>query len=172
MAIHNHIFACLCLVAGCRGARGASGVPENIQDVFADWASTGTCKSTGVRKSGCGAVGSIIERMPSDSDRFTSSSFTLRAGGSAADVVRAGTANTSGLFEIASNTKVMTALVLEILVEERKIYRNDTLGSVLPKSTKYACPYAPLATVMQLTSHAAGFPAIPSNSQDKDKCAP
>jgi CubicO group peptidase (beta-lactamase class C family) len=150
-------------------------VPENIQDVFADWASTGTCKSTGVRKSGCGAVGSIIERLSSDSDPlngFTSSSFTLHAGGSAADVARAGTANTSGLFEIASNTKVMTALVLEILVEERKIYRNDTLGSVLPKSTKYACPYTPLATVMQLASHAAGFPAIPSNFQDKDKTSP
>merc|ERR1719162_704346 len=178
MAINNYIFACLCLVAGCRATaqlRGSpAAVPENIQDVFADWASTGTCKSTGVSKSGCGAVASVVERASgqSNGDGFISSSFTVRAGDSAADVVRAGKYNTSGLFEIASNTKVMTALVFEVLVEERKISRNATLGSILPESTKYACPYTPLATVMQLASHVAGFPAIPSNFQDTDKTNP
>merc|ERR1719162_2109 len=162
MAINNYIFACLCLVAGCRATaqlRGSpAAVPENIQDVFVDWASTGTCKSAGVSKSGCGAVASVVERASgqSNGDGFISSSFT----------VRAGKYNTSGLFEIASNTKVMTALVFEVLVEERKISRNATLGSILPESTKYACSYTPLATVMQLASHVAGFPAIPSNFQD------
>merc|ERR1719183_3121382 len=143
-------------------------VSEHARQVLGQWGQTGTCKSPDIVASGCGAVATLIEPSASGTG-FSTSSF-IKAGGTASDVVRASSFNTSGLFEIASNTKLFTALLLEMLITAGSLSADHTtLGSIFPTSTQYKCKYTPLATLRQLSTHTAGFPAIPDNFQELDK---
>ena len=73
----------------------------------------------------------------------------------------------STMFDIGSMTKVFTASLLQILVDEGKIDYQKTLGDYLDKSTLNPSLHG--ITIHQLATHTSGFPRLPINFGERDK---
>lgn len=66
------------------------------------------------------------------------------------------------VFETGSVTKVFTGLALARMVQDGKVDLHSTLRSNLPPGIALAKPLEPI-TLLQLATHTAGFPRLPSN---------
>lgn len=73
----------------------------------------------------------------------------------------------SSIFEIGSMTKVFTASLLQILVDEGKIDYQKTLADYLEKEKLHESIHD--LTVWSLATHTSGFPRVPTNFSIKDK---
>ena len=73
----------------------------------------------------------------------------------------------SAIFEIGSMTKVFTASLLQILVDEGKIDYQKTLADYLKKEQLHESIQN--LTVWSLATHTSGFPRVPTNFSIKDK---
>ena len=67
------------------------------------------------------------------------------------------------IFEIGSITKVFTALVLAIAVEEHKVTLDTTVAEILGHTQHFADPNVGRITLRQLATHSSGLPRIPDN---------
>lgn len=73
----------------------------------------------------------------------------------------------STMFDIGSMTKVFTASLLQILVDEGKIDYEKTLGDYLDKVTLNPSLHG--ITIRQLATHTSGLPRLPINFSERDK---
>ena len=73
----------------------------------------------------------------------------------------------STMFDIGSMTKVFTASLLQILVDEGKIDYQKTLGDYLDKETLNPSLHG--ITVRQLATHTSGLPRLPTNFSERDQ---
>lgn len=73
----------------------------------------------------------------------------------------------SSIFEIGSMTKVFTASLLQILVDEGKIEYQKTLADYLEKDKLHESLQD--LTIWSLATHTSGFPRVPTNFSLKDK---
>ncbi|MFK7946099.1 MAG: serine hydrolase domain-containing protein [Saprospiraceae bacterium] len=73
----------------------------------------------------------------------------------------------SSIFEIGSMTKIFTASLLQILVDEGKIDYQKTLADYLGKEKLHESIHD--LTVWSLATHTSGFPRVPINFSIKDK---
>jgi CubicO group peptidase (beta-lactamase class C family) len=73
----------------------------------------------------------------------------------------------STMFDIGSMTKVFTASLLQILVDEGKIDYEKTLVDYLDKTTLN--PSLHNITIQQLATHTSGLPRLPTNFSEQDK---
>ena len=109
------------------------------------WARTGTCGSAPMCGR-CGAVATVVD-VDETGGRGTTRVAQAQACGDNAtamfDVQRS-------LFEIASNTKVFTALLLQQLVANGTVELGDKLGKFLPRATRFACAAVPDITLHML----------------------
>ena len=64
------------------------------------------------------------------------------------------------IFQIGSVSKLFTASVLELLVEEGKIKYSDTVRDILPKDVKLSCDMGKI-TIYELVAHTSGLPREP-----------
>lgn len=62
-------------------------------------------------------------------------------------------------FHIGSDTKAMTALLAAMLVEQRKLRWDSTIGEVFPELSAGMDPGVRTVTLAQLLSHTGGFPS-------------
>lgn len=73
----------------------------------------------------------------------------------------------SSIFEIGSMTKVFTASLLQILVDEGKIDYQKTLADYLDKEKLHESIQN--LTIWSLATHTSGFPRVPTNFSIKDR---
>ena len=73
----------------------------------------------------------------------------------------------SSIFEIGSMTKIFTASLLQILVDEGKIDYQKTLIDYLEKEELHESLHK--LTIWSLATHTSGFPRLPTNFSLKDR---
>ncbi len=64
------------------------------------------------------------------------------------------------IFQVGSVSKLFTASILELLVQEGKIKYSDTVRDILPKSAKLSADIGEI-TIYQLATHTSGLPREP-----------
>lgn len=80
--------------------------------------------------------------------------------------------NGDTLFEIASMTKVFTALVLQDMVDRGELNLDDPVEKFLPSSIKVPSKNGKKITLRHLATHRSGLPRLPGNFSPKDKANP
>ena len=135
----------------------APGELARAQGLVDAWARTGSCNATRFAAR-CGVVAALVT-----------------SGGAPTVVQAASGAGASGpgaqfgldtLFEIASNTKVLTAITFHRLVQEGILSEDATLRSMLPAdkfNVTFANPQVGTITMREILSHHSGLPRLPSN---------
>jgi CubicO group peptidase (beta-lactamase class C family) len=84
-----------------------------------------------------------------------------------ADMEKKAAADTDTVYRIGSITKMFTALMLEQLVEAKKVHLSDPVEKYLPeiKLVQDRFPDAPPITLIQLATHTAGLGREPDNTE-------
>jgi serine-type D-Ala-D-Ala carboxypeptidase/endopeptidase len=67
------------------------------------------------------------------------------------------------VFEIASITKVLTALILAAMVERGEVAMSDPVAKYLPPSVKVPAYEGKLITLLDLATYTSGLPIMPDN---------
>ncbi len=75
--------------------------------------------------------------------------------------------NGDTLFEIGSDTKTFTALLLQDMVQRGNLNLDDPVEKYLPASVKLPARSGKRITLRQLGTHASGLPVIPDNLDPK-----
>lgn len=134
--------------------------PEELtraQGLADAWARTGSCNAT--RFAGrCGIVAAVVGRAGAPTVVQTA------AGAGAAESSAQFGLDT--LFEIASNTKVLTAITFHRLVQEGVLAEDATLHSMLPPdkfNISFTNPQVGTITMREILCHHSGLPRLPSN---------
>jgi serine-type D-Ala-D-Ala carboxypeptidase/endopeptidase len=76
--------------------------------------------------------------------------------------------NGDTIFEIGSETKVFTALLLADMVERGEVSLDDPVSKYLPASVKMPERNGRQITLIDLATHTSGLPRLPSNMSSKD----
>ncbi len=71
------------------------------------------------------------------------------------------------VFEIASITKIFTALLLADMVEKREVRLSDPVGKYLPHGVKTPTFEGRSITLLDLATYSSGLPGLPSNGDPK-----
>ena len=74
-------------------------------------------------------------------------------------------ADENAVFQIGSITKVFTALLLQILCDEKVVYMDQTLGELIGSEYKLS-EAAKTITLRRLATHTSGLPSIPEVLHD------
>jgi CubicO group peptidase (beta-lactamase class C family) len=140
---------------------GPSEAQQRAQRLVDAWARTGNCGYA--RLAGrCGLIAALLLPSPPGRDGALESVIVhAAAGGGRPDT--GSNIHPSALFEIASNTKVLTAVVLHRMVEMGAVSMGDTVASLLPPTIVYTNRSVGRITLRQLASHTSGLPRLPSN---------
>lgn len=121
------------------------------------WARTGSCNAT--RFAGrCGVIAAVVGRAGAPTVVQTVAGAGLPESGAQFEL------NT--LFEIASNTKVFTAITFHRLVQEGVVTEDATLRSLLPLdqfNVSFLNPQVGTITMREILCHHSGLPRLPSN---------
>jgi serine-type D-Ala-D-Ala carboxypeptidase/endopeptidase len=80
--------------------------------------------------------------------------------------------NGDSLFEIGSETKVFTALLLADMVQRGEVSLNDPVSKFLPASVKVPQRNGRSITLVDLATHTSGLPRLPDNMPTKDPANP
>eukprot|EP01052_Picozoa_sp_SAG31_P036979 SAG31_NODE_4696_length_3026_cov_3.073454_2_plen_707_part_00 len=129
---------------------------ERARRLLAAWARTGDCAVPPVATR-CGCIAAVVGSNDGDAPPQTLAVGQASAGGGSGPNF-----SNSTLFEIASISKVLTAITAHRLAAERQLsLENMTVGGLLPPSS---CSAA-VATIRlpELLSHTAGLARLPSN---------
>jgi CubicO group peptidase (beta-lactamase class C family) len=124
-----------------------------------EWADTGSCSATAICGE-CGLIGAV-----------GNSSETFVVQGEACVGTKNGSnmfSSTKSMFEIASNTKIFTALLLQQLSDAGHVSMTAQIGKWLPAGATFACASTPNITLHQLGSHTAGLPKVMTNKPSTD----
>jgi len=133
----------------------ASSEEDRIQALLAAWATTGSCNAS--RFYGrCGVIAAL--QTPDNPDPIVAQA----AAGAALHPNASAVFSAETLFEIASNTKVFTAIVLQRLVEQGNISMKTTLRSLLPP-IEFKNASVGTITMQELVTHTSGLPILPPN---------
>jgi CubicO group peptidase (beta-lactamase class C family) len=65
-------------------------------------------------------------------------------------------------------TKVFTSLLLADMVSRKEVTLDDAAGKYLPEHVKMPQRSGKLITLLDLSTHSSGLPALPSNLKPKD----
>ncbi len=105
-------------------------------------------------------VGSVTAGVVSGKDLIWSKSY------GEADMEKKTAADTDTVYRIGSITKMFTALMLEQLVEEKKVHLSDPVEKYFPevKLVQDRFPNAPPITLMQLATHTSGLGREPDDT--------
>lgn len=80
--------------------------------------------------------------------------------------------NGDTIFEIGSETKVFTALLLADMVQRGEVSLDDPVSKYLPAKVKMPVRKGRLITLVDLATHTSGLPRLPSNLSLKDPSNP
>ena len=120
------------------------------------WSTTGTCHAS--RFAGrCGVIAAVTDRAGG-----APVIVQVPAGGGSPAAPTA-TFGLETLFEIASNTKVLTAIAFHCLVARGELRLNDTLAELLPPTVHFANASVGSIRMDELLSHTSGLARLPSN---------
>ena len=125
--------------------------------MLAAWAQEPACEAS-VLRGQCG-VGAVVVRVQPSGD-ITSQVYTAGAGGGLAPFD--GQKMTS-IFPIASNTKILTSILLVSLADHGKLAMDETVGSFLDQTCGSLPQPVANITLFQLASQTSGLPAQPTN---------
>jgi len=132
-------------------------IGEWEESVLAAWAQEPACEAS-VLRGQCG-VGAVVVRVQPSGD-ITSQVYTAGAGGGLAPFD--GQKMTS-IFPIASNTKILTSILLVSLADHGKLAMDETVGSFLDQTCGSLPQPVANITLFQLASQTSGLPAQPTN---------
>ncbi len=106
-------------------------------------------------------VGSVTAGVVSGKDLVWSKSY------GEADIEKKIAADTDTVYRIGSITKMFTALMLEQLVETKRVHLSDPVEKYFPeiKLVQDRFPDAPPITLIQLATHTAGLAQEPENTE-------
>jgi serine-type D-Ala-D-Ala carboxypeptidase/endopeptidase len=76
--------------------------------------------------------------------------------------------NGDTIFEIGSETKVFTALLLADMVQHGEVSLDDPVSKFLPPTVKMPERNGRVITLVDLATHTSGLPGLPSNLSPKD----
>lgn len=110
------------------------------------------------------AVGIVVGIVDEHGTRVVSCGRFERDGGREVD------ANT--VFEIGSATKAFTCVLLQDMVERRKMKLDDPVAKYLPKSVKMPTRGGKEVTLLDLATHTSALPRMPDNFAPKDEHNP
>ena len=125
--------------------------PSRTQRFVDAWSKTGSCNSPSIRGS-CG----VIVASATDAQLCT----TCAGGGAPNASARF---EPSTLFEIASITKVWTAIAMEWLIGAGVVRRNETLEEAFRKHLNLSRSVVANITLGELSTHTSGLPRVPFN---------
>jgi D-alanyl-D-alanine-carboxypeptidase/D-alanyl-D-alanine-endopeptidase len=80
--------------------------------------------------------------------------------------------NGDTVFEIGSETKVFTSLLLADMVQRGQVKMDDPAQQYLPATVKMPERNGRAITLVDLATHTSGLPRVPSNMTPKDKANP
>lgn len=147
----------ICGLQACSSTFESHGEQEFLNLLLDAWATTGSCDASRFRGR-CGAIaalhtpdgakpGPLLAQAAAGADPSPNASAVF---------------DPDTLFEVASNTKVFTAVVFQRLVVEGRLSNTDTLGSLLPTLTFRNESVASI-TLQELVTHTSGLPKLPPN---------
>lgn len=76
--------------------------------------------------------------------------------------------NGDTFFEVGSETKVFTALLLADIVERGEVALDDAVGKYLPANVKMPERNGRSITLVDLAMHTSGLPPLPQNLSPRD----
>ena len=76
------------------------------------------------------------------------------------------------IFEIGSETKVLTSLLLADMVQREEVALNDPVAKYLPEAVKVPERNGRPITLVDLATHTSGLPRLPANLSPKHAANP
>ena len=137
---------------------GASNRTDQWEEsVLAAWAKEPACQVS-VLRGQCGVGAVVVNVEPSG--EITSQVYTAGAGGGLAPF---DAQKMTSIFPIASNTKILTSILLVSLADHGKLSMDETVGSFLDQACGSLPQPVANITLFQLASQTSGLPAQPTN---------
>ena len=143
--------AALVALAGAARTGGAADEQARANALVQAWARTGSCHSALIAGR-CGVIVAIVDGQGG------APTVAQAAAGGGTSAFGLGT-----LFEIASNSKVLTAVTFQRHAAQGLVSENETLAAFLPKSLQLRNASVGTVTMRELLSHTSGLARLPTN---------